>query len=392
MIKKIPISGTKLPIMSILTCLTSLFDDKQIVFKLKKKVREYTESEHVFFLNSGLSCLSAILEALKNKASKTEVILPAYTAGSLIVAIQKAGLKPVLCEVSPEDFNFDSNFLDKVVCPNTLCLIAVHMFGIAAVDIEKIKSKYPDIIIIEDACQSMGTMINNKPVGNLGHLSFFSLNKGKNLSTFGGGIIVTNDISIAEKIKAQVIKSKKQSLIMKIEIFIKLIVLSVIVNPIVYGLLYPIVERFKETSPPDNVEVKEYTGLQAHLAYSLFKKLGTVSDKRYENGTRLIAALSSEKQLILPQIAENSKPAFNRLPIVFRDLKKRQRVELKLKQAGIETSRMYLKPLHHMFDLGYAWGNFPNAVYLAGHLLTLPCHPLLKQSDIAKIIKIIKNA
>ncbi|MBU1044144.1 MAG: DegT/DnrJ/EryC1/StrS family aminotransferase [Candidatus Omnitrophica bacterium] len=392
MIKKIPISGTKLGIMSVWASLISLFDDKRIVLKLKKIVQKYTQSEHVFFLNSGLSCLSAILEALKNKSAKTEVILPAYTAGSLIVAIQKADLKPVLCEVSPEDFNFDSNFLDKIVCSNTLCIIAVHMFGIAAVDIEKIKNKYPDIVIVEDACQSMGTVINNKSVGNLGHLSFFSLNKGKNLSTFGGGIIATNDLSLSEKIKAQGTKSKKQSLLRKIEIFIKLIVLSVVVNPIVYGLLYPIVERFKETAPPENVEIKDYTGLQAHLACSLFEKLGRASDERYANGMSLIAGLSSEKQLILPQIAENSKPAFNRLPIVFRDLKKRQRVEVKLKQAGIETSRMYLKPLHHMFDLGYAWGNFPNAVFLAGHLLTLPCHPLLKQSDIDKIIKIIKSA
>ncbi|MFH1062920.1 MAG: DegT/DnrJ/EryC1/StrS family aminotransferase [Candidatus Omnitrophota bacterium] len=392
MIKKIPISGTQLPITSIIASLTSLFNDNKACLKFENMIRSYVQSEYVFSLNSGLSCLYAILEALKTCSSKTEVILPAYTAGSLIIAIKKAGLKPVLCEVSPEDFNLDTNFLDKVVSENTLGIMGVHMFGIAACDIEKLKNKYPDIFIIEDACQSMGTLINGKPVGSLGQISFFSLNKGKNLSTFGGGVIVTNDQSLAKKIIEQISKAEQQSFMMKIKIFVRLLILAWVVHPIIYGSLYPVVARFKETTPPDDIDLKKYTGLQSNLAMALLKNLEAGSNKRYENGMRLIAALESEKQLILPQILKNSKPAFNRLPIVFRDLKKREKVEVKLKQAGIETSRMYIKPLHHMFDLGYQWGNFPNAVYLAGHLLTLPCHPLLKQSDIDKIIKIIKNA
>lgn len=392
MIRKIPISGTQIPNAEIIASLTSLFDDNQTCLKFENMMKEYVQTEYVFSLNSGLSCLYVILEALKTRSVKKEVVLPAYTAGSLIIAIEKAGLKPMLCEVSPEDFNLDANFLDKVVSENTLCIIGVHMFGIAASFIGKLKHKYPDIFIIEDACQSMGTLINEKPVGSLGDIGFFSLNKGKNLSTFGGGVIVTKDQSLAGKISEQMAKAEKQSFFNKINIFVKLLILSWIIHPIIYGSLYFIVERFKETTPPEAIDLKKYTGLQANLAMSLIKDIKVESKQRYENGMRLITALSSEKQLLFPQILENSKPAFNRLPIVFRDLRKRERVELQLKQAGIETSRMYLKPLHHMFDLNYQWGNFPNSVYLAGHLLTIPCHPLLKQSDIDKIIKIIKNA
>lgn len=392
MIRKIPISGTRIPNAEIIASLTSLFNDKQTCFKFENMVKDYVQTEYVFSLNSGLSCLYVILEALKTFSVKKEVVLPAYTAGSLIVAIKKAGLKPVLCEVSPEDFNLDANFLDKVVSENTLCIIGVHMFGIAASFIGKLKDRYPGIFIIEDVCQSMGTLINEKPVGSLGDIGFFSLNKGKNLSTFGGGVIVTKEQSLAGKISEQMAKAEKQSFFNKINIFVKLLILSWIVHPIVYGSLYFIIERFKETTPPEVIDLKKYTGLQAKLAMSLIKDIKVESKQRYENGMRLIAGLSLEKQLLFPQILESSKPAFNRLPIVFRDLRKRERVELQLKQAGIETSRMYIKPLHHMFDLGYQWGNFPNSVYLAGHLLTIPCHPLLKQSDIDKIINIIKNA
>ncbi len=392
MIKKIPVSATKLPIANIIASLFSLFDDRKAIVKLADKVKKYSGSENVFLLNSGLSCLYAILMALKAESSKSEVVLPAYTAGSLIVAIKEAGLKPVLCEVSPEDFNLDSNFLEKIVSEKTLCVIAVHMFGTALGDIEKIKSRYKDIIIIEDACQSMGTKINNKIVGGFGQISFSSFNKGKNFSTFGGGIIQTNDAVLAKAIDQLVSKAEKQSLRTKLGIFGKLIILSIVVNPFVYGLLYSIIERFKENKPPQGIKMQQYSGLQAKLAYSLLETLEEVSAKRCENGMRIISALITEKQFILPVISKHSNPAFNRVPIVFRDLKKRQRVETALEKAGIETSRMYLKPLHHMFDLDYNWGNFPNAVYLAGHLLTLPCHLLLKTSDIDRMIKIIKNA
>jgi len=85
------------------------------------------------------------------------------------------------------------------------------------------------------------------------------------------------------------------------------------------------------------------------------------------------------------------QPAFNRLPVVFRDLSKRERVEQKLWQEGIGTSRMYFKPLHHIFDLGYKREDFPQACFIAEHLLTLPTHPLLTDRDLDIIIKVIKN-
>jgi dTDP-4-amino-4,6-dideoxygalactose transaminase len=320
------------------------------------------------------------------------VILPAYTAGSLIVAIKKAGLKPVLCEISPRDFNMDLKFLDNVVSDKTLCIIGVHMFGIAATDILQIKKQFPRITVIEDACQSMGTLVEDKSVGVFGDVSFFSFNKGKNLPTFGGGCIATDDNVLADRILQAIKDVPALGVFQKIKIFFKLIVLSFVVNPLVYGMLYSVVSKFKETAPPADIIVRKYTGLQAALALNLLKTVNQQAAARYNNACKIINALFKEQQLILPHIAPSSKPAFNRLPIVFRDLKKRQRVEIQLRQAGIETSRMYIKPLHHMFELGYQWGNFPNAVYLAGHLLTLPVHPMLKTKDIDHIIDIIKNA
>ena len=67
-------------------------------------------------------------------------------------------------------------------------------------------------------------------------------------------------------------------------------------------------------------------------------------------------------------------------------------LEKALLKAGIDTSRMYLKPVHRIFDLGFKQDDFPNATYLAERLLTLPTHPLVREEDLSNIIRTIKEA
>ena len=162
-------------------------------------------------------------------------------------------------------------------------------------------------------------------------------------------------------------------------------------RPRVYGTLYPIISRFKEVAPPEDFEVREYTNFQAAVASFLLGSIEELSKKRYENGMRLIEGLKDLGDIRLPKISNDTQPAFNRLPVVCKDLKKRRTVEANLWKAGIETSRMYVKPLHHVFDLGYKKDAFPNATYFAEHLLTLPTHPLLRESDLETILRVIRN-
>ncbi len=122
---------------------------------------------------------------------------------------------------------------------------------------------------------------------------------------------------------------------------------------------------------------------------SLFKRFDKSCKDRYENAMAIINGLRNTEGIILPEIHDNIIPAFNRLPLVFKDLKSREKVEVNLWKAGIETSRMYFKPLHHIFDLGYKKDDFPHATYFAEHMLTLPIHPLLTDTDLNKIITTI---
>jgi dTDP-4-amino-4,6-dideoxygalactose transaminase len=121
------------------------------------------------------------------------------------------------------------------------------------------------------------------------------------------------------------------------------------------------------------------------------KKREALFSQRYKNGMFLINALKDLKEIILPKILNDSRPVFNRLPVIFKDLRRRQEVKKRLWRQGIETSDMYSQPLHRMFNLGYGKEEFPNANYFTEHLLVLPVHPGVKQEDLMKMIKVIRE-
>ncbi|MCM8770471.1 MAG: DegT/DnrJ/EryC1/StrS family aminotransferase [Candidatus Omnitrophica bacterium] len=356
--------------------------------QLKEALVKYFNSKYVFLFNSGTSSFFMLLEALKMFSEKKEVIIPAYTASALVVAIKKAGLRPVLGDISLKDFNIDLNALDAVISQNTLCIVVVHMFGITSEAGGGLKQRYPQLPLIEDCCQALG----NSQVGCLGDASFYSFNRGKNLPTYGGGCIATNNEAVARNIAKLLENIPDAGVIYTAAVELKLFALALAMRPFWYGLLSPVLKNLKERPTPEDFSVKRYTDYQAAVALSLLRRIKQASRLRYYNGMLIMEALKDIDSLILPNISVDSTPAFNRLPIVFKDLKKLEKVERSLRQIGIETSRMYYMPLHHLFDLGYKKDDFPNACYFAQHLLTVPVHPLVTEKDLGKIIEVIKKA
>lgn len=391
MISKIPIIGSPVGCRQIIYALARL-GDNSVKREFKDAIAGFIEKKQIYFINSGIAAFYIILIALKEKSKKTEVILPAYTAGSLVTAVLKAGLKPVLCDITLKDFNPDIDSLCEAVSCDTLAVVCVHMFGIGIHEIVKLRQKLPrDVFLIEDCAQSMGSKIDSRQSGGFGDISFFSFNRGKNLPAYKGGCIATNIDEIAGSIERQTQEIQEKGVVFKFLIPIETLAISLAVKPFIYGLCYHLIAQFKENAPPKNITLGKFTNFQAGLGVSLLNTMPELFEKRYRNGIFLIEQLKDCPELIVAQIAVNSQPAFNRLPILFKDLNKREKAEKRLLQSGIETSRMYLKPLHYIFDLGYKKEDFPNACYLAAHLLTLPVHPLVREEDLQRMINIIRE-
>lgn len=389
MFKKISVSATPLTFKDLKN---AFFPKRDAIEDFEIKLRKLIGAKYSFLTNSGVSSFFLVLGSLKKLYPKRfEVILPAYTAPILAVAILKAGLKPILVDITLKDFSFDIELLEKAVSEYTLCIVAVHMFGIPSPNITFLRDRFKDIFIVEDCAQALGSEINKRPVGIFGDVGFFSFNRGKNLPTYGGGLIITNLEKIAEVIKEKIDSLKENNTFFETLIAFKIFLFSLAVRPIIYGGFFPIFYPFKSNSIPQDFKLKRYSNCQASTGLSLLENLDQLIDARYYNGMFMARSLRGLKKLKIPLIGENIKPAFNRFPIMFEDLKLKEDIKNKLFFEGVETSDLYKKPIHHYFDIGYQKEDFPVANCMAEGLLTLPTHSLLDKRSLLKIVDIIKK-
>jgi len=391
MIAKTPVIGSDLRSSQLLCSLGSSFSPRQEPAFIRT-LSEFTGKKHIYLLDSGLSCFYVLLKCLQNKSGRNEVVLPAYTAPSLVVAIIKAGLKPVLCDISLKDFNADHRLLQEAISSKTLAVLAVHMFGIGMAGLTQLAENLPpDIYLIEDCAQSLGSLYAGKQLGGFSHTSFYSFNRGKNLSLGSGGFIATDDERLAEKVDEYFLRLKYPSVFKQLSLFMKTCLVSWVVNPRVYFFLQAFSEGFKQHAPAKDVHCFRITPFQAALGQLIFRNKDNIFRQRYENGMLYLSRLNGSAGLICPGVDNASRPVFNRFPVIFRDTAKRELIKRKLQDAGVESSNLYHKPLHRFFDLGYKPDAFPNAGFLADGLLTLPVYPGLEKRYLEVIPEVIRK-
>ena len=162
-------------------------------------------------------------------------------------------------------------------------------------------------------------------------------------------------------------------------------------NPFVYAACHTLASGFRETAPAKDFKARGLGNFQSALGVRCLRNADALFMARYRNGIALLHGLSGAQGLRLPAIGPDILPVFNRLPLLFEDERILELAQKKLWRNGIESSFMYVKPLHHMFDLGYDRDDFPNSRFLADRLLTLPVHPGVQGCDINTMIETIRG-
>src|SRR5262249_139682 len=111
-----------------------------------------------------------------------------------------------------ETFCMSPDAIRKAITPRTKAILVVHIFGHPA-DMDPIMeiAKDKGIVVVEDAAQAPGALYKGRPVGTLGHMGVFSLNYHKQIHTGEGGVITTNDSSLAERL--QLIRNHGENII-----------------------------------------------------------------------------------------------------------------------------------------------------------------------------------
>ncbi len=394
MLKKIPTTAVPLSIFEIVKGLKSFLGQKSYIEEFEREFARYIGSNHAFTFNKCTTSIYIFLKALKKLSNKQEVVIPAYTVPTLVLPIRKAGLTPVLCESSLDTFTMDLDRLPEVLNDNTLCVLPIYHFGFPHKIDSLLKiARENEFFVLEDTAQAPGAMLDGKKVGSLGDAGCFSLCRGKNFSTFNGGMLVTNSDKLAAIIKEESDLLPEQNSSFKIKIPFILTAFSLVTRPVIYGPFYKMIAPFKHTTVHESFTPKQYSDFQAIIGLGLLNRLDEFNEIRLKKGMTLYNALKDNEHILLPEITENSTPVFNHMPVVFKEIETMEKVQAELWDRGIDTGRMYLKPVHHLYDLGYDMQEelFPNALYIAERLLTLPSHPYLDDNSIEKIINVFKS-
>ncbi|MBA5867379.1 MAG: aminotransferase class I/II-fold pyridoxal phosphate-dependent enzyme [Nitrospira sp. CR1.3] len=173
------------------------------VTKLEERVAAYCQTRAAIGVTSGTDALLVALMAL-NVGPGDEVITTPYSFFATAGAVVRLGAKPVLVDIDPRSFNIDPARIEKAVTSKTKALIPVHLYGQSAdmAPIMDIASRRR-LAVIEDAAQAIGTEYKDgRRVGSIGTVGCLSFFPSKNLGALGdGGMVVTNDVELAERIK-----------------------------------------------------------------------------------------------------------------------------------------------------------------------------------------------
>ena len=319
------------------------------VEEFEKNIADFVGTKYAIGLNSGTDALFLPLKAA-GIGPGDEVITVSHTFVASIAAIVNTGAKPVLIDVK-EDFTMDIDKLEEVITPKTKAIIPVHLNG-RMCEMDKLMeiAWRHNLVVIEDAAQSLGAKFDGKMAGSFGLAGGFSLYPFKILGAFGdGGIMTTNDENIAEKIRLLRDHGQKT----KTEI-------------VCYGF----------NSRLDN--------LQAAILSLKFKYLSEWIERRREIANLYFEGLSGIPEVKLPP--KSDERHFDVYQNYVLRASKRDGLAVYLKEKGVETLIKDPIALHCHPALGLSNFHLPYTERLAKEVISLPMYPELTNEQVKYVI------
>ncbi len=358
---------------------------------------QYLGDGHCFAVSSGRTAFALLLKSLQATRldpARREVILPAYTCPALAKVVLDAGLQPCLIDISPTTFAYDNAQLARHLGRQTLAVLLVHPFGIpqAIVPVQILAAKV-GAVVIEDAAQSMGAVLDGKPVGVQGDYGLFSLGPGKPLSTGGGGIVCVRDAAdvgaLAARWQRLPLPTKRASLLA----VARMAAFTAAFHPHGWWLAtHAGAHRVGENEASWGYAQTGLTPAQASIGLAQLPHLDAYNQQRRAKAEQLIAQLRKFDFVQIPSLDRyvQGVPIYLRLPVIVASHPLREQLFQALWAAGIGVGRMYGRTLAELFPSLDA-GPYPGAQTVAQQLLTLPTHHFVTAQDIARIVQIFRD-
>lgn len=319
-----------------LGCWNSDFFGGPKVQEFERQCEAYFGVKHAITVNSWTSGLIAAVGAIGIEPGD-EVIVTPWTMSASATAILHWNAIPVFADIDPETFNLDPKSVEENITPYTKAIMVVDIFGQSA-DMESlmaIAEKY-NLKVISDTAQSPGALYKGKYAGTLAHVGGYSLNYHKHIHTGEGGILVTDDDEIAERL--QLIRNHAE---------------VVVGDKGVTNLSNMIGHNFRLGE------------IECAMGIEQLKKLEGIVKSRQILADRLTKGLNGLSGLRTPKVKSNRTHVYYVYPIIL-DINElgvsKERIREALQAEGVEVSDRYqnihLLPLYQE-KIAYGTKGFP---------------------------------
>ena len=309
---------------------------------------------------NGTAALQLALAALGIREGD-EVIIPDLTFVATANAVKYLGAKPVFVDSEKSSWNIDPEKIEAVITNRTKAIIAVDIYGHPCnMDpIMEIAKKH-NLFVIEDAAEAHGAEYKGRKVGSIGHVSCFSFYGNKIITTGEGGMCVTNDAALTDRMR-----------------FLR----DHAMDP---------ARRYWHPELGYNFRM---TNIQAAIGVAQLEQIGKFIAAKIRNAALYQSLLKNVKGIALqPQMPWAKSVYWMHSVLVDEKLFGCSREELmaRLKARGID-SRPFFYPMHElpMYSKGYSDRDFPVAAELASKGINLPSSVKLSEQDIRYVCKAV---
>lgn len=339
--------------------------------KFEKEFAEYLGVKHAFAVSNATAALHIAHWVLGIRAGD-EVIVPSLTFVATSNSILYCEAKPVFADItSLEDFNISPEDILNKITPKTKAITVVHYGGYPC-DMNAIMEIAQDhgLRVIEDAAHAPGAEYKGKKCGTIGDVGCFSFFANKNIATGEGGMIVTNDDNLAEKIR--IMRS--------------------------HGMTTLTWDRHKgHANSYDVVDIGfnyRINEMASALGQVQLRKLDKNNDKRKKIVEEYRKKLKAISEISIPFENFKEKSSYHIFPILLSENVPRNKFMDNLKEKGIQTSIHY--PPIHLFSYYKEMFGFKKDILLKTEFVgkqevTLPLHPLMKIEDVKLILEEINQ-
>lgn len=327
-----------------------------------KEVRAFEEEfaasvrrRYAIAVANGTAALDLALKAL-GIGKGDEVITTPFSFIASANCILYQGARPAFVDVEEETLNLNPDLVAERISEATKAILVVHLYGHPAemqAFSEIVEEK--GLLLIEDCSQAHGAEFKRKGVGSFGDVATFSFYATKNMTTGEGGMVVTDDRRVADKLRMLRDHGQRRRGVHEL---------------LGYNL--------------------RMTEIAAAIGRVQLEKLEKLLEARRRNAEFLTRTLGGVDGIDLPFVRPRCKHAWNLYTIRVKPNFPlgRDQLQRSMAEGGIETGVYYRRPIHRQplyRKLGYRSDDCPVAIRASREVLSLPIHPKLSCEELERI-------